>query len=381
MTTTEILKLGIKGADLVFSTLKKIQQEKQKFAKAAQTRVSLGKSDGAPSGQDLAANRFATGPTGAPGARPEESKEEKKKETAEKGAAERWQKVGQAANTIFQGAASLSTSGLISSIGSALSETFAIGPVLGIAATLSNAALTFKDKIKAAAADWMDTVDARNTASQWSRGDSQFLRAGDQSRKGRADISTAEQRGIMETLGPQFGRFTTEFKDALHTLYNNGKQENYDVRQTTALAQGNFESLGTDQGFFMQKLADSVRNLPPSARQAIMPQLWSQIPEEDRMKQSAELTGMRNANVNFNDQDRMQSSAMLNAGSGMQANLQYASQLQGIQNSIDTGLAAAASGLVTGFRNMEQAIRIMSDDRLSGTQKLENIRQLFPTSN
>ena len=99
------------------------------------------------------------------------------------------------------------------------------------------------------------------------------------------------------------------------------------------------------------------------------------------MKQSAELTGMRSANVNFNDQDRLQSAAMLDAGSGMQANLQYASQLQGIQNSIDTGLAAAASGLVTGFRNMEQAIRIMSDDRLSGTQKLENIRQLFPTSN
>lgn len=377
MTTTEILKLGIKGADLVFSTLKKIQQEKQKFAKAAQTRVSLGKSDAAPSGQDLAANRYATGPAEAPGARPEESREEKKKETAEKGAAERWQKVGQAANTIFQGAASLSTSGLISSLGQALGETPFIGALFGVAATLGNAALTFKDKIKSAAADWADTLDAQNTASQWSRGDSQFLRAGDQSRKGRSDISTAEQRGILETLGPQFGRFTTEFKDALHTLYNNGKQENYDVRQTTALAQGNFESLGTDQGFFIQKLADSVRSLPPSARQAIMPQLWSQIPEEDRMKQSAQLTGMRTANVGFNDQDRMQSAAMLNAGSGMQANLQYASQIQGIQNSIDTGLASAASALITGFRNIEQSIRIMNNDRMTGEQKRDAMRALF----
>lgn len=376
MTTTEILKLGIKGADLVFSTLKKIQLEKQKFAKAAQTRVSLGKSDAAPSGQDLAANRYATGPAEAPGARPEPQTEDRSRRE-EKTAAERWQKVGQAANQVFQGAASLSTSGLISSLGQALGETPFIGALFGVAATLGNAALTFKDKIKSAAADWADTLDARNTASQWSRGDSQFLRAGDQSRKGRADISTAEQRGIMEALGPQFGRFTTEFKDALHTLYNNGKQENYDVRQTTALAQGNFESLGTDQGFFMQKLADSVRNLPPSARQAIMPQLWSQIPENDRMKQSAELTGMRTANVNFNDQDRLQSAAMLNAGSGMQANLQYASQIQGIQNSIDTGLAAAASALITGFRNMEQAIRIMNNNDMTGEQKRDAMRRLF----
>ena len=374
MNTLEILKLGIKGADLIVSTLKKIQEEKKKFSRPAETRVSQGKSDAAPSGADLARDRYATAPAEPP---EKADRAEQKKTKEETTAAERWQKAGQAANTIFQGAASLSTSGLISSIGQALSEVPIVGALFGVAATLGNSALTFKDKIKSAAQDWADTTDAQSTAAFWSRGDSQFLRAGDTSRKGRSDISVAEQRGIMETLGPQFGRFTSEFKDALHTLYNNGKQQNYDVRQTTALAGGNFEALGTDQGFFMQGISDAVRRLPPSARQAIMPQLWSQIPEEDRQKQSAELTGIRTANVAFNDQDRAQSAAMLNAGSGMAANLMYASQIQGIQNSIDTGLAAAASALVTGFKNMEQAIRIMSNDKMSQSDKIDAMRTLF----
>jgi len=378
VNTLEILKLGIKGADLIVSTLKKIQEEKKKFSRPAETRVSLGKSDAAPSGADLARDRYATAPAEPP---EKADRAEQKKTKEETTAAERWQKAGQAANTIFQGAASLSTSGLISSIGQALSQITIpfVGAALGVAVTMANSALTFKDKIKSAAQDWADTTDAQSTAAFWSRGDSQFLRAGDTSRKGRSDISVAEQRGIMETLGPQFGRFTTEFKDALHTLYNNGKQQNYDVRQTTALASGNFEALGTDQGFFMQGISDAVRRLPPSARQAIMPQLWSQIPEEDRQKQSAELTGIRTANVAFNDQDRAQSAAMLTAGDGMAANLSYASQIQGIQNSIDTGLAAAASALIGGFRNMEQAIRIMGDQNMSHSQKIDAMRELFPS--
>lgn len=375
MNTLEILKLGIKGADIIVSTLKKIQDAKTKFSKPATTRVSLGKSDSAPSGADLAQNRAATAPAEPP--EKTESASDKKRAKEESTAAERWQKAGQAANTIFQGAASLSTSGLVSSIGQALGNTPIVGALFGVAATLANSALTFKDKIKAASQDWADTADAQSTAAFWSGGDAQFLRGGDASRKGRSDVSVAEQRGIMENLGPQFGRFTAEFRDALHTLYNNGKMQNYDVRQTTALASGNFESLGTDQGFFMQKLADSVRSLPPSARQAIMPQLWSQIPEGDRQTQSADLTRTRTDNVNFNDQDRLQSYSMLSAGNGRVANVNYATEIQNIQNSIDTGLASAASALIQGFRDMRDAIKIMSNDKMTTGDKVEGIRKLF----
>ena len=68
---------------------------------------------------------------------------------------------------------------------------------------------------------------------------------------------------------------------------------------------------------------------------------------------------------------------MLNAGSGMQANLNYASQIQGVQNTIDTGLAGAASALVTGLDKIAQSIKEMNDPNKTSSQKAEGIRRIF----
>jgi len=380
----EILKLGIKGSDIVASQLKKLQGEKKKFASPAQLRVSMGKNlDQAPAGRDLAADRAAVGPLEPVKTEDRQSKEtaraEKDAEQQSTTAAERWQKVGQAANTIFQGAASLSTSGLISSLGQALGETPFIGALFGVAATIGNSALTFKDKIKQAAAGWEDTLQARNVASFYSRGDEQFLKFADRSGKGRSDISTGEQRAITETLGAQYGRFSADFREALNSLYGDRAKtgERFDTRQTTSLAAGNFESLGTDQGFFLQKLSNSISSMPPSMRQSLMPQLFRMVSPEDRMTQSEPLTGIRSANASFDEQARGQDAAMLNAGNGMAANLNYASQIQGIQNQIDAGLAAAASALVSGLDKIARSISEMNDPNKTTKQKMEGLETIL----
>lgn len=373
---SEVLQVGTKGADIVLKQLTKIQATKALLMKPAQVRVSLGtKTDRAPSGRDLAENRRAEGPAEEP-AKPE--KKEKEKPMSEKTAAETGRAIAQGAQTIFQGAASLSTSGLISSLGQALGNIPIVGALFGVAATLGNSALTFKDKIKQAAQEWADTASAANTSTNYAR-DAQFLRAGDLAGRGRADISVNEQRGIVEALGSSYGRMSNEFKDAIRTLYRGPNGEAYDVRQATQVASGNFEALGTDQGFFMQKIANSLQNLPPSARQALMPDLFEMIskndPNEGLFRQND--VGIRGVNTQFDDQARAQAASMLNAGPGMAANVANAVQIQGIQNSIDTGLASAAGALVDGLRKIADAIKLMGDNQAAGRPAYEGMRSLF----
>ncbi len=375
---SEVLSLGTKGADLMVRQLQKIQKEKKNAMQPAQMRVSMGKqSDKAPSGRDLAENPRATSPAESRMPQAEQpAQDSQKKNTDEKTATETGRAIARGANTIFQGAASLSTSGLISSIGEALGNTPLIGALFVVAATLGNATLTFKDKIKQAAQEFADTADAANTVTNYtSRAgvanseNSNFLR------RVRGDINVNEQRGITETLGNQFGRLGQDFQKAVEGLYRGKDGQNYDVRQSTALAQGNFEALGTDQGFFMQKLANGITSLPPSARRALMPQLWQMIPEQDRFRQND--VGARTTNTDFDDQARAQSVSMLNAGPVAAKNIQNALAIQGIQNSIDTGLAAAAGGLITGLGKIQKAIEQMNKNQSAGRPMNEGLRAIF----
>jgi len=221
---------------------------------------------------------------------------------------------------------------------------------------MGQAALTFKDKIKAAAQGYADTADALNTVRNYTtdregkNGDDRFLRAQ------RPDMSVNEQRGIVEALGTQYGRFSLEFKDALRTLYSNKDGQAFDIKQTTALAQGNFEALGTDQGFFMQKIANSLQSLPPSAKQALMPQLISMIPSEDRFKQND--AGIRGTTTEFDDLNRQREAKLLYGPEGNDVSrINNAKAIQETQNEIDQGLASAADSLITALRDLSKKLR------------------------
>jgi len=108
-----------------------------------------------------------------------------------------------------------------------------------------------------------------------------------------------------------------------------------------------------------------------------MPQLFRMVSPEDRMTQSEPLTGIRSANASFDEQARGQDAAMLNAGNGMAANLNYASQIQGIQNQIDAGLAAAASALVSGLDKIARSISEMNDPNKTTKQKMEGLETIL----
>jgi len=346
---TEILQLGIKGSDLVLRQLKQIQEIKKRVAQISNVRMAISTTKGV-TGQELAENRplSYTEPTKPP---PKPDDKDSGKDKSEK--RDYAKEFRQSANQAFQGAASLDTGALLAGLGNAL-NLVSFG-VSGVLATMGQAALTFKDKIKAAAQGYADTKDALNTAANYA-GDEQFLRGGDKTPfKSRGDISTNEQRGIIEALGSQYGKFSLEFKDAVRTLY--GTRDNpYDVKQTTAIAQGNFEALGTDQGFFMQKIANSLQNLPPSAKKELMPQLWTMIPDADRFKQND--AGIRATNTEFDDLNRQRESRLLYGESGKDMKrISNAKAIQETQNEIDQGLADAAGSLITALRDLSKKLR------------------------
>lgn len=350
---SEVLNLGIKGSDLVLRQLKQIQATKKKLTEMTTVRVGGAMAVAAAMGS--AATKLNEQVRSFREERKESEKPEKK---------EHEKIIGDKTQSVLAGAGSLDTGGLISSLGNAFNmDTFGVS---GAAATMANAALTFKDKIKQAAQSWADTQSAASNSRNFA-GDPQFLRSMDNTQfKSRRDISVGDQRGIVDALSSSYGKMSGEFKDSIRTLY--GTRENpYDVKQTTALAQGNFESLGTDQGFFMQKIANSLQNLPPSAKQKLMPQLFSMIPDEDRAKQYD--YGERATTTAFEDQDRAQAGTMLSLrGANGESAVSMAQSIQAIQNTIDTGLAGVMASLIGALSAASTKIREQAASTSAGAR-------------
>lgn len=352
MAVREIIELGIKGADLVFRHLNKIQAEKKKLEKPS--TVNLTSPASGQSGASLASN------SPAPQAPVTPQPQNEEKSDAGKEASRNWQTAASNAVSTASAAASQDTRGLILGVGHAL-DVWTVG-ISGILAEMAGAAISFKDRVKTAAVEWADTTSARQTARNYAR-DAEFLRKGDRTTfRNRQDITTGEQQQIISMLGRQYGRLSDDFKDAIRNLYGT-RDRPHDIGQASEIASGNFTALGNDRGFFMQKISDQLQNLPPSVRQRLMGQLFQQIPENELFSQGDENYKVRTDLNKFDNMERDRSRAMVTSGGNMAAAL----NIQKIQNDIDTGLAKAVGSLTEA---LQKAARMIEQE-----SSRENVRR------
>ena len=262
MAVREIIQLGEKGGDLILKKFQQINKQKEKFIKPAIAKL---------------ASMYDKG-----------QEPEKKPETeSEKASAIIKSNANAAANGLNNLAKSASSfdptrfsTGILDTVrgvankaiigagggaggawGRGLAEaatsiTDSMAELINTGASMATNALS---EIKASQISAIDTM-TKESRMKFYGGDT--LRNNDR-------LTTSEKSGVIENVASKFGKITP----ALSSLIDKLLSGNNDIQQASEIAAGNFQALGTDQGYFMQQISDSLGSLPPTMKQAIMTQL------------------------------------------------------------------------------------------------------------
>ncbi len=350
----EVLGLGIKGQDVVLSSLKKIEKEKKKFAQPQKVLMQAGPGGYTPSfaaqraaqmGGQPAAAAIQAAQKNAPQSGQNETVQKmeqiyrkEKSDDRNKELRQKMTKFAQGTAGVAAGVGTLQTGAATKAVLEGVASAFGpIGMVVGkMAGTLVDAAQTFKDQVKSSANIVADTARAQNVAHNiMGAGNERFLR------KQRVDIDVASQRALVEGMGQKFGVVGEHLRKSVERLYGDMNNPT-DVTQAASLATGNFAALGTDKGFFMQKIADQVNTLPPSAKQEIMSQMMDMIPKDEMFKQTDAV--IRGVTTTFDNLERERAQMMLGEKG---VNVSSAIQLQHTINTIDSALNNGMGKLVS----------------------------------
>jgi hypothetical protein len=369
----EVLSLGVKGDDLVLSQLQKIQEQKEKFSRPSEVSVTAAtgntaqtpgpgqkqapqetKAQGvfknnldAVKGQKEALNK---------GFEKSQKKEAPEKETPtkptkEKEDQEEKKKSSDSFKELAQGAITAAKSLSTLSAGSALRGAASLAnliPFYGdqIAAVgqgIITAAESFRANVESAARINLDTAESRSRIGNLVQG------SGGGNFTGRVDLDLNSQRALAETLGAKFGTVQRPLQDAIQELFRDRDGRGVDVTQATQLAQGNFNALGTDKGFFLQKIADQLGSLPPSFRQSIQADLLSNISKSEQDTEDPGLRGARSTVTRFDNEQRTRASQIATPLATDQA-LEITNTLNRIDVSLNGGFSRMIAALERSIR-------------------------------
>lgn len=334
-----LLKLGISGSEIVTQKLKKIQGERAKFEKPVKMKfgpVEGGAGNPQAPYQQQQPNQPqpAEPPKQDDKPKPANAKEDKPKlnENVKAGMSA----IGGLDGVALSKSIITGVSGLAGPIGMMAGQ---------IATGIIDAATAFRDKIKQSASLYADTMDAKNTAIRYAGEQfSDFIMSS------RRDVDRNTQRAIVSGLGSQYGKFSNEFRTQIERLFGDKIQggKTADINETASLAQGNFSALGTDKGFFMQKIADSLGDLPPSMKQKLMGQLIEAIPEEERATQTD--VGIRSTVTEFDNMARNKAASF-----SSDTNVDLAKNIQRLTDTLDVKLSDSIGMLTRKIEGLIEA--------------------------
>lgn len=113
-----------------------------------------------------------------------------------------------------------------------------------------------------------------------------YSRYGENMTAGQASTYTTDERTkIAKDAFLNYGKPTKELsavlKDLFHTR-SNGDVVNHE--QAAEIARGNFSAMGNDKGFFLDQIMSSAGGLPPSLKQKMFTGLFKNINQEDSDK-------------------------------------------------------------------------------------------------
>jgi hypothetical protein len=307
-----LVKMGVKGANVVLSQYKKIEDAKKKFATSKTGQIgakgfdafqrTLGTGGGLASILGKGAKAL-TQPREKSDA--EQLADAKRKEAFESNRVVRAARAtGEALKTLGQGAATLDPTAFLTGVASAAGAAFESIPFAGgVAKGLKEATImglqAATGAVAASKASMSSVIDT-NTK----RGRNQFYGENvsfGTSSGGSSRLSLAEKSSLIEGVSGRFGKIGKEFGATLTKALSGDKR--YDPQMLGQVASGNFSAIGTDKAWMQQQLANSFGNLPPTLAQKFQNALFKQaLPDIAEDKAQA----ARGSAAYFDDQERSQ---------------------------------------------------------------------------
>jgi len=368
----EVLSLGVKGDDLVLSQLQKIQEQKERFERPANVSITAATGNTAqtpgqkqtPQAETKAQGIFKGILDAVKGQKdaltkgleksqkkeepskeqPTTKPEDKKEETEKKKSNDSFKEVSQAAKNAAQSLATLSAGNALRGVSGLIGAIPGLGLVAEAGDAIITAAESFKANVENAARINLDTTESKSRIGNLIQG------SGGSNFTGRVDLDINSQRALAETLGAKFGTVQKPLSDAIKELYKDQNGRGVDVTQAGQVASGNFAALGTDKGFFLQKIADQLGSLPPTLRQGIQAGLLSTVKKSEQDTEDKALTGARSTVTRFDTEQRGRAAGIV----GQEGAVDNALAITGTLNRIDVSLNNGFSKMVTA---LERAVK------------------------
>lgn len=363
------VSIGVKGQDVVLSTVNKIKKESSNLSKL-KPALDLGKgiSSKVMAGvKSIPGLDKLTGQAPSPGApSPEEKKSEKKEEENTKKFGKSADTIGKAMTTFSNAAGTLDPvslmSGVSSAIGGALSGVSIMGFSLGNLpkglADMNNALVNM-----ASGALSMAKQSASATYGLMNRDvTSAYYGGGGINNNG---MSNPEKAALVSAISGSFGIIKKPLQDLVNEL-SQGKN----TAALTRVAAGDWQSTGTDKGWMLQQITNQLAGLPPSIAQKFQTELlkgnqdliqgkgaeaeaqqttamWTAADEAQTKNlygvAAVNMKGLTSLNAEFNT---LQAN-LLTVGSGL--------------SSLVATQAAAINGMIASIEKMKKAIDSVAD--------------------
>lgn len=324
-----LVTMGIKGQDVVLATMDKIQKKKNAVKKPFKVQMQsqiTGSQQGKKLPEEKRISDFSKRSKDASDgldkfrkstekATKTQTKEEREREKA-------FEKTKQGAKQGVAGAgnaaASQDPTRFIKSMpnlvtGAAASIPF-IGAVLSAMGNVINTAVdaatgslaTAKSSAKGAYGTYQRNTEANYYGSMLQFAKGEKSKGG--GRSGTEYSSTGnyapqERAQIIASVSSAFGKIKKPLADVLSPMLQSGK---YSTGALSRVAGGDWRSTGSDKGFFLQKLADSFGDLPPSIAQKFQASLLKKYGESEIQQATPEEQAARGRNAVWERADETQ---------------------------------------------------------------------------
>lgn len=351
---TEVLGLGIQGQNIVLSTLKKVEEAKKKAAAFQGIDISgFSKKEAAL----ISKLSSIKAPTLAQELQSEVSKQESSRiDERNKRISEHMEP----AMTAAQGLSTLQTGAAIKGLvaGSMSAINLASGGSLAPFATafsqgvsmFVDAAQSFVNQVHGAAQINADTADAQNRAKNLLGGQGGNFARG-QWLQERIDLGTNTQRALIEGMGEKYGIIQDHLLRSTKDLFGSGK-DSIDAKQAQSIAMGNFSALGTDEGWFLDKISSQFSQLPPTMRQELTAGLIDSLDKSKLMKQGD--IGEKTTMVRFENMER-------DTAASMASSADEAIKIQGLLNKGNSAMVAGMDKIVAELADLPAKIKAVKE--------------------
>lgn len=342
------VSIGVKGQQVVLKTIDQITKKSKALSKIKPT-LNLDKL--ANNLKSIKSHIAGMSKIASTTTIPEEEKREDRKRKKDQDESNK--KFGQSVNNFARYASSLDpvnfTQGIISAIGKSASDISFLGFSAGKApegvADLTNSAISMMTGSLLTgrfAANANYALERRNRATAYYGGN----------KVNQGYMSNQEKADLVSVISGSMGKLQGPLIEAINEL-----TKTKDTEALARVAGGNWESLGTDKGWFLQQISSQISGLPPSIKQkfqaALLGRYGDEIQAQSEKQKRLQYAAGRFATTEEQNINKLAENAGLNDWSKKSGEM--LDSLIGLTE----GLNKVQRGLVSSGQNMTWALSLM----------------------